>query len=167
MKKFGLLVASALVASSLMAAAPVSSPSANKFGLTMGSNVGGGIVYDTPKYQYTLTTGVWSTNVSSSVDTYDIRASASMKTPMTSSIDQLWTVQGYAQTSTNYKRAFGATGSMPYNVSLQYGFQQAISKKLSSYIRLPIIGYNGNSNRSDTITLLDENATVIGISMYR
>ena len=167
MKKFGLLVASALVASSLMAAAPVSSPSANKFGLTMGSNVGGGIVYDTPKYQYTLTTGVWSTNVSSSVDTYDIRASASMKTPMTSSVDQLWTVQGYAQTSTDNTAAFGATSQTPYGFELQYGFQQAISKKLSSYIRLPIIGYNGNSNRSDTITLLDENATVIGISMYR
>lgn len=167
MKKFGLLIASALVASSLMAAAPVSSPSSNKFGLTMGSNVGAGIVYDTPKYQYTLTTGAWSTNVKTNVDTYDFRASASMKTPMTSSIDQLWTVQGYARTSTNNTRAFGVLSQTPYAFELQYGFQQAISKKLTSYIRMPIIAYNGASGRSDTVTLLDENVTVIGISMYR
>ena len=165
MKKFGLLIASALVASSLMAAAPVSSPSSNKFGLTMGFNVGGGIVYDTPKYQYTLSTGTWSGNVSTQADTYDFRASASMKTPMTSSIDQLWTVQGFASTSSNYGRA--GYSRTPFTFELQYGFQQAISIKLTSYIRVPLISYNRTSGRINSVRLLDEADTVIGISMYR
>tara|TARA_A200000113_G_scaffold178833_1_gene164417 strand:+ start:1392 stop:1895 length:504 start_codon:yes stop_codon:yes gene_type:complete len=167
MKKFSLLIASALAASSLMAAAPVSSPSANKFGFTMGFNVGGGIVYDTPKYQYTLTTGSWNFGVNSNIDTYNFRASASMKTPMTSSIDQLWTVQGFTKTSTNYGRA--SIENTPYTFELQYGFQQAISKKLTSYIRMPILSYEATKAEPvvRTISLLDHSNTVIGISMYR
>ena len=167
MKKFGLLVASALAASSLMAAAPVSSPSANKFGFTMGFNVGGGIVYDTAKYQYTLTTGQIFQNINTFADTFTFRGSASMKTAMTPSIDQLWSVQALAQTSSNYQRGLGANSTAPFNMQLQYGFQQAISKKLTSYIRVPLIAYDRSSNRINSVRLLDEVDTVIGISIYR
>ena len=133
----------------------------------MGYNVGGGIVYDTAKYQYTLTTGQWSYGVNTGADVYDFRASASMKTPMTSSIDQLWTLQGYTQTSGSYTRA--TIKNTPYTFELQYGFQQAISKKLTSYIRMPILSYQATSAEPvvRTIRLLDQDNAVIGISMYR
>ena len=84
-----------------------------------------------------MTSGVWSVNVKTDVETYDFRASASMKTPMTSSVDQLWTVQGYAQTSLTTLQLLEQPARLTVlNFSM---VSNKLFRKNCRYIRLPIL----------------------------
>ena len=157
MKKFGLLVASALVTSSLMAAAPMSSTSSNKYGIFIGSGaVGGyesdgmGMTYNLPGYTFNIGGNVirqqkgegtkkWS-------NTMTVYASGDKKYALSPNSNQtlgLGAAIGAAAPSTAVSQRYN-----PYYLALNYGVNAMIAPKVRFELKYGLVSYEDNGANS-------------------
>lgn len=171
MKKFSLLIASALAASSLMAAAPMTSTSsANTWGYTLGygafqndtSTNMYGFNYDTGAYSLKL--GMVAMRVDNGSNWYNganFTGSVDRSYPLSGSTKHIFglggTVEAQAPSTVNLNFGYN-----PYSIMFNYGITTMFAPKVRFEFKQALLGYtdSGNNNPQREWSILGNGGTV-------
>jgi hypothetical protein len=152
MKKFGLLVASALVTSSLMAAAPMSSTSSNKYGIFIGSGANGGyesdgmgMTYNLPGYTFLLQGNVIrNQNTSGWFNTMTVHATADKKYALSPNSNQTLGLGA----AVGARAPVGSQAYNPYYLAFNYGVNAMIAPKIRFELKYGLVSYEDSGDDS-------------------